>query len=183
MTRFLLILICFAILPLAGCGTSKDDTGGPLTPMPDFNAVNDPTDAALVQSIEAYLKQSGGPASTRYDFTRMDLDHDSRRDALVMMKGPHHYWCDMNGCSMVVFKAGNDSFTPLSEVFPVRGPLYVSDAQTAGYRDLIIRVDGQAYAKAKDVALKFDGQAYPRNPFFLPEIELSRAEMGQRIFP
>jgi len=31
---------------------------------------------------------ANGPANTLYDFTRVDLDGDKRRDALVMMKGP-----------------------------------------------------------------------------------------------
>lgn len=168
---------------LSACTATPAQDDGPLTPMPDQHAILEPDDSVLAQAVAEYLKHAGGPASTRYDFTRIDLDGDTRRDALVMMKGPHHYWCDMNGCSMVVFKANNDSFTTVSEMFPIRGPLYVSNDTSQGWRDLIVRVSGQAYAKAKDVAVSFDGEGYPRNPFFLPEIQLSQATHGQRIFP
>jgi len=61
--------------------------------------------------------------------------------------------------------------------------MYVSDLKTQGWRNLIVRVSGQAYADAKDVALQFDGTQYPRNPFFEPGIRLSQADQGQRLFP
>lgn len=183
MNRFLFLPALMALLFLSACagGPGMDDDG-PLTPMPGYMP-QDPEDHVLDEAVQTYLAKAGGPASSRYDFTRVDLDGDQRRDALVMMKAPHHYWCDMNGCSIVVFHAADNSFSPVSEIFPVRGPMYVSEDVTQGWRDLIIRVSGQSYARAKDVALNFDGTAYPRNPFFQPAVHLSQADHGQRIFP
>ena len=183
MNRLSLFALFLASLLSACAASDPAPSGGPLTPMPGEYSVREPDDGVLNKAVTEYLAHSGSPSSTRYDFTRIDLDGDNRRDALVMMKGPHHYWCDMNGCSMVIFHANDDSFSTVSEMFPVRGPLYVSDQKTQGWRDLIVRVSGQSYAKAKNVAVSYDGSGYPRNPFFLPETRVSHLAQAQRIFP
>ena len=181
----ILSFFLLSLLVLSACSSStKRVDDGPLTPMPEGFTAIDPDDHILDRAVKNYLAQANGPASTRYEFTRVDLDGDSRRDALVMMVGPHHYWCAMDGCSLVVFKAGDDDFAVVSEIYPVRGPLYVSNKMDRqGWKDLIIRVSGQPYAKAKDVAMKFDGQTYPRNPLYEPAITLSQTDHGQRLFP
>lgn len=183
--RFSILCLCAALFLLGGCASGPDRTAtdGPLTPMPDGYSPQDPEDHVLDAAIKDYLAATKGPLFSRYDFTRVDLDNDGRREGLVMMKGPHHYWCDANGCSLVVFKAADDHFTVTSEIFPVRGPLYIGETTSQGWRDLIIRVSGQSYAKAKNVALQFDGEKYPRNPFFEPEMHVSLADHGPRLFP
>lgn len=166
-------------LLLAGCATEHHDGGLPVT----VNEFKDPEDAMIDVAVQAYLKANKGPLYSHYDYTRVDLDGDGRRDALVMFSGPHSYWCDMNGCSLAVFKATNDGFTMVSESFPVRGPLYVAESKTEGWKNLIIHVSGQEYASAKNVAMQFDGITYPRNPFFLPGIQVSQADYAQKVFP
>lgn len=152
--------------------------------MPISSAPQDPEDSVLAAAVRDYLNIENGPANTLYDFTRVDLDGDTRRDALVMMKAPHNYWCGMDGCSLAVFKAADDHFTLVSEIFPVRGPMYVSKTMSEdGWKDLLIHVSGQSYAQAKNVSLKNEGTGYPRNPFFEPETKISRADYGQRLFP
>ncbi len=180
---FLCLCVCTALIFLSGCAAHSDSpSGGPLTPLPG-DLAQDPEDHVLDAAIRDYLVATGGPLFTRYDFTRVDLDNDGRREGLVMMKGPHHYWCDANGCSLLVFRAADDHFTVASEIFPVRGPLYVGDTMSKGWHDLIVRVSGQSYAPAKNVALQFDGTQYPRNPFFEPETQISLANHGARLFP
>ena len=181
--RFSIVCLCSALLLLGACASAPEQSAydGKLTPMP--SEPQDPEDHVLDAAIKEYLAATKGPLFTRYDFTRVDLDNDGRREGLVMMKGPHNYWCDANGCSLVVFKAADDYFTVASEIFPVRGPLYVGETKSEGWRDLIIRVSGQSYAKAKNVALQYDGRQYPRNPFFEPEMKISMAPTGPRLFP
>lgn len=169
---------------LGGCTSSRESaSNAPLTPLPDTLLAQDPENSVLNAAIQDYLVANKAPLFSRYDFTRVDLDNDGRREGLVMMKGPHNYWCDANGCSLVVFRAANDHFTFASEIFPVRGPLYVSQEKSAGWRDIIVRVSGQSYAKAKDVALQFDGHKYPRNPFFEPPTQISLVDRDVRLFP
>ena len=81
-----------------------------------------------------------------------------------MMKSPFGYWCDMEGCVMLVFKAQKDSFTFVNPIKPIREPVYVSQQKTNGWNDIVARVSGRMGDKAKNVALKFEGNSYPRNP-------------------
>jgi hypothetical protein len=151
--------------------------------MPFDTLAYDPDDKLLHLAVADYLKQAGHPASTRYDYVRYDLNGDTRRDALVMLKGPHYYWCDMNGCSMAVFRAHNDKFTLVSETFPIRGPIYIGDNATNGWRDLYVRVTGLSFAPAKDVIMTYDGTGYPRNPIFGADQPHTRLASSQRVFP
>ncbi len=134
-------------------------------------------------AVQDYLKSIRGPLFSHYDYTRSDLDGDGRREALVLFSGPHNYWCDMNGCSLAVFKVDGDHFSVMSEMFPVRGPLYISENKTDGWKNLVIRVSGQSNADPKNVAMQFNGMTYPCNPIFEPGIQISQADMAQRIFP
>lgn len=175
-----LVLTLSLGLLLAGCGTDPMRNGGlPTT----SNELREPGDEMIDVAIQDYLKANKGPLYSKYDYTRVDLDGDGRRDVLVMFSGPHSYWCDLNGCSLAVFKASNDGFSMVSESFPVRGPLYVAETKTEGWKNLIIHVSGQAYADAKNVAMQFDGMTYPRNPFFLPSIQVSQADFAKKVFP
>lgn len=178
----LLVIACLA----AGCSSSpinKLGNTGPLTPLPENLLPQDPEDHVLSAAITEFLEETKSPLFTRYSFSRVDLDNDGRRDALVMMEGPHHYWCNMDGCKLFVFKAENDFFRLASEIFPVRGPFYVSENTSEGWRDMVLRVSGQSYAPAKTVTLRFDGQNYPFNPVLEPGVEISSAMHGVRVFP
>ncbi|WP_435641406.1 hypothetical protein [Micavibrio aeruginosavorus] len=187
MRAFIPIIVTALALSLAGCSSSPEMAAlpdGPLTPMPDFSAPKDPSDKALEQSIASMIKSGRGPAFSQYDFLRVDLDHDGRRDALVMMKGPHNYWCSISGCSMIVMKADNESFTPVSNIMPIRGPVLVAETQNNGWRDIVIEVRGQSWEPARQVALKFDGSAYPGNPLNEPPATIAYTRHdGVRAFP
>ncbi len=181
---FFSLIISILALSLSGCSSSgREVSYNPLTPLPDELLPQDPEDHVLNAAVQEYLKLADAPLCSSYDFTRVDLDGDNRRDALVMMKGPHNYWCNMGGCSLIVFKAANDHFEWSSQISPVRGPLYVSDETSEGWKNLIIRVTGMPDAKAKSVAMQFDGRRYPQNPLTQPPIEISRSDYGQRLFP
>lgn len=173
------------ILGLAACGKSSPELAqAPMLPMPESSVPHDPNNDQLMKAITAYVQQAGGPQNSRYEFTRIDLDNDGRREGLVMMKNPNTFWCGVHGCRMAVFKAHNDGFTVMSEVTPVRGPLTVSDKRTNGWRDLILMVDGRSGWDRKQVALQYDGRAYPQQPAFLPAVYASNIMTdGVRIFP
>jgi hypothetical protein len=174
------IIACCLVLAISACSSTSHYNAEAI---PASGVVQDPDDSMIDVAIQDYLKSSKGPLFSHYDYTRTDLDGDGRREALVLFSGPHSYWCDMNGCSLAVFKAEDNHFTLMSEMFPVRGPLYISSNKTDGWRNLIIPVTGLTYAKAKNVAMQFDGMTYPRNPIFEPGIQLSRADLEQKVFP
>ena len=172
-------------LLLCACASNTTHTDdGPLTPLPgDLSHVLDPSDAVFASAVKEYLKSRGDPAFSRYEFSRIDLNHDGRREALVLMVSPHHYWCGMNGCKMMVFEAYNEGFSPVAEVAPVRGPLVVSNTETNGWKDLIVRVSGRLNLDAKDVALRYDGDTYPQKPALQPALYASYEPQGVKIFP
>lgn len=185
-----LLLTC----ALSACGTADDDgtqlstlnpaAGGPLLPLPGASTVHDPDDGIFMDSVSTWLNQIDAPANSQYEFTRVDLDNDGRREGLILLQSPHQKWCMEYGCTMYIFRAHDDGFSYLSEVSPVRGPLVVSDLQTNGWRDIIAYVSGRESWRAKNVALKFDGRAYPQQPETLPPTALNIPEgRGVKIFP
>ena len=159
-----LLLACVWITGCAGPRAANYQVQA-LTPAPEKPI--DPPDIYVVKAIEKFLKDSEAPQASRYEFSRFDLDADGRRDALVLFKNPYGYWCGMHGCTMLVLKAHNKSFELVNGIQPIREPLYVSDNETNGWKDLVVRVSGR-WDKSKDVALRYDGKNYPNNPSNLP---------------
>lgn len=115
----------------AGCGTAHKDGGLPVT----VNEFRDPDDSMIDIAVQDYLKSNRGPLYSKYDYTRVDLDGDGRRDVLVMFSGPHSYWCDMNGCSLCRLQRPPMTASRwFRKAFPVRGPLYVAETKPVGGR-------------------------------------------------
>lgn len=183
MKNRLFLAAAILILPfLAACGTTGDDelayTG------PDmFAAPVDPSDKKLRDTIDSYLAENQGPRNSQYEYTRMDLNGDGLRDALVLFNLPHSYWCGWSGCTMAVFEAGDNNFRLLSQTSRIRGPLMVGSTETNGWKDIAVRVSGTNYAD-HNVLLKFDGAAYPDNPMNEDILPYDLASIGgTRVFP
>ncbi len=183
MTRLTCFLLIFMSFVLASCSADRQAVVEPLTPMPVENAFNDPNNEIFMSAVEEYITDLRAPAQTQYEFTRIDLDNDGRREGIVIMKTPHQYWCDMNGCRMAVFKATNEQFMLISEIAPVRGPMIVSKDLTNGWRDLVVRISGQADWDAREVPLQFDGRSYPSRPVLRNDLIASNELEGVMIFP
>lgn len=180
------ILAGVVLLTLSGCGTSAPEKQPILTPMPlpSHKPAIDPTDAQFMQAISEYVRMQGGPANTRYQFTRLDLNYDGRREGLVLLTQPNRFWCNSYGCPLIIFKAHDQGFTVLSEIKPVRGPLIVMDSYTQGWHDILARVSGRTGWDAKDVVLRFNGRTYPQDPSLLhPSAARTTIENGTEIFP
>lgn len=199
MTRFIsLLFVSVCVTLLAGCGSSHDSenaragslssispaAGGPLLPLPGDIPVAEPSDDVLMSAVSEWLGQEGGSVNSRYEFTRVDLNRDGRREGLVLMQSPHQEWCMEYGCTLFVFQAHEDGFSFLSEISPIRGPMTVAEASTNGWRDIIAYVSGRDSADARNVALTFDGHSYPQQPAFLPAAAHAPTENeGVKIFP
>lgn len=144
---------------------------------------DEPGDEALFQSIAAYIASEKGPPNSRYEYSRVDLNGDGRRDGLVLFNLPYSHWCGWGGCTMIVFEAGSDSFSVRSEIANVRGPIVVADTVTAGWRDLAVRLSGTHMAD-RNILMRFDGQTYPPNPLYQTEIAQGMTDIpGMMLFP
>lgn len=166
MKRF--FLLGCAILCLGACSTCEDDIGLLELPIiPEQPSPYNPPDKVAQQAVRDFLARTGAPAASNFEIARADLNGDGLEEALVLMTSPYGYWCDMHGCPVLVMKAEEDNFSLINAVQPVRAPLYVSDLETHGWKNLIVRVSGR-WDEAKDVALQYDGKQYPDNPSNLP---------------
>lgn len=89
-----------------------------------------------------------------------------------MLNAPTFHWCNEHGCTLAVFEAEPEGFTPRGAIFPVRGPLTISPYETGGWKDLIIRLSGRMNDKTRDVRVSYDPrkQRYEDDPEDAPEI-------------
>ena len=179
--RPLLLALAVCLMPfLSGCASSDESAlKSALTPLPAVPI--DPSDKILKRDLQAFLEQTGAPTASSYDLARFDLNADGRREALVLFKTPYGYWCDMHGCTMLVFKAYDDHFTLVNAIQPLREPLYIDDLETKGWKNMAVRVSGR-WDDAKDVVLQFDGRTYPSNPADLPPYPRNMRTASVRLF-
>lgn len=176
-------LLCILAACTSSQGHHNADDDGPLTPMPEKRQVIDPDDTVFMDALTRHIADSNAPVHSRYEFSRIDLDGDGRRDALAYITSPYHYWCSKDGCTLLVFKARDDNFRLLSRITPVQNPVLVSDHRNYGWRDLIVRVPAPALEySAKDVALHFNGNGYPERPFMEPPLYTAHSRKGVRLF-
>lgn len=170
------------VIALAACSArSSNFAVAPDKPL--VEPFQDPGDEILKEHIAGFLEQTQSPLHSQYEFSRLDLDADGRRDALVLLKTPYGYWCGIHGCTLLVMKAHNKSFSLVNTIQPIRTPVHVSELRTNGWRNLITRVSGRN-TDPKNVALQFNGNGYPHNPDGLPPyMQLAQNEPGVKLFP
>lgn len=174
-----LLYACLSCLALSACGSTRE--AQPLSTA--LNAYDGPGEAQLRADIAAFIAARNGPAHSQYEYSITDLNGDGRREALVLLNLPYGYWCGWGGCTMGIFTADGDSFTLMSEVRNVRGPLVVAENTTNGWHDIIVRVSGTGMSD-KNVALTYDNGRYPENPAGLTDIAMLMTEIpGKRLFP
>ena len=154
------ILLFLMFLP--GCAQPPKPTTLEIPREPIIIGIHEPSNSVLMSAIEDYINLRMAPSYTQFEYTRIDLDNDGRRDAIVMLKSPSNFWCSDYGCRLVIFKANNKNFGLLGEMSQVRGPLLVSNQTSNGWRDIVIREDGRG-ARARHVLMKFNGMSYPSN--------------------
>lgn len=154
-------LLCCVYFCLFVISCSKDTVQTDMTPL--SGTYNDLSDDVLKNSIEEFLLTKSAPPNSVYEFERVDLNDDGRREALVLFSLPHHYWCGWDGCPMAIFQPHADKFTLLGLVNSVRAPVYLSYRKNNGWKDIVLRVSG-ARMPDKNVVLKYDGKSYPNTP-------------------
>lgn len=176
-----LLLICL-VTACAG-NTGHQANKDPLTPMPEKYEVTDPDDSVFVAALKTHFQTYNAPSYSQYQFSRIDLDGDGRRDAIALLTAPYHYWCSKDGCTILIFKARNNSFKMLSQITPVQNPVLVSDHSSYGWKDLIVRVPGTTLNhESKNVILHFNGKGYPSRPYLEPPLYTAYSRKGITLF-
>lgn len=154
------ITALIALLFISACSSSTSTA--PLTPLPA--PVKEPSNEQLKADIQTYVRSVGAPAASGFQFNRIDLNGDGRREGLVLLNKPYGYWCEENGCQLLVFKANEDNFTFINTIKPIREPIYIENKLSHGWKNIVTRVSGRSGKAAKNVALKYNGNTYPTNP-------------------
>lgn len=178
---FLITILC---LSLAACGSSDGSSKRQqvLTPMPFAGNVVEPSDEKLAMAVSQLVHQQNAPPNSVYDFERVDLNGDGRREGIVLFKLPHTHWCGWDGCGMAVFEATDDEFVPVATISNVRGPIYIPRTQNAGWRDIILRISGTNMPD-KNIVMKFNGNSYPQSPMLAPTLDIPLSALQtQRYF-
>jgi len=170
------IALC-AVLLLAACGGGSNDTR--MTPMPD--KFTGPPDSVLFEDVTKYVTVRGQPAHSTYKHARIDLNGDGLLDGIVLFRLPHGSWCGWDGCGMAIFLANRENFTPVASMGGVRGPIYVLEQQTNGWRDIVIRISGTKM-RDKNVAMKFDGRTYPNHPMMGQDYKIPLSHVNKETF-
>lgn len=179
MTRISTSLALVVCLFLTACGgTTRHEER--LTPMP-FAEKQSPPDSVLVDEVTKFVKKQKAPPNSVYDFVRTDLNGDGLEDGIVLFKLPHTHWCGWDGCGMAVFEATERDFKPRATISNVRGPIYVSEMQNQGWKDIIIRVSGTSM-RDKNIVMKYDGHSYPQSPMLAPTLDIPLSAIPTKRF-
>ena len=99
--------------------------------------------------------------SRKFIIFEFDLNGDSINEIFAGLTGP--YFCGSGGCTIYLF---NNDGTVLTRFTVADYPIVVSDSKTMGFKDLIIKSNGQNHL------MKFDGKKYPSNPSLEPVLKL-----------
>ncbi len=178
-----LLFAAFAVLALPSLAACSSTDGEELVYTPPAETFSDPDDSALHAAVQQYLDTRKGPKNSQYQYTRMDLNGDGRREGLVLFNLPHNYWCGWSGCTLAVFEANNQNFALRSETSRIRGPLFVGGSNTNGWEDIAVRLSGTEDAD-RNILLRFDGTGYPDNPLNEQIVPYDIALLGgTRVFP
>lgn len=141
-----------------------------------------PSDEVLKENVAQYVAANNRPASTSYKHARTDLNGDGLLDAIVYFHLPHQIWCGWDGCSMAIFQAQRTSFTPIASMSGIRGPIFVLNKSTNGWRDIIVRISGTKGIRDRNVLFAFDGRSYPRHPMTAPNFQGSLRGLQKEEF-
>jgi len=182
-TPFTLATACALVaLSCAGCGTNARSDAQAIAPL--AAPVNEK--ALADKALEMFLaSRSIREVPARTDGT-VDLDGDGTKDLLMLLDDQN--WCQVDGCTLLVFHGGKDGYKLVSQSMSVRAPIAVGARTNRGWHDLLVNVGGGD--EAGTVALEFDGTGYPADPTMAALLDPSRlpsstplidAEMAPRI--
>ncbi len=127
MKLFNCFLIPLIITTITGCSaidkTNKDLPA--LIPMESqYNSkIIRMDDGYVKQAIHDYLKYKNSPLFSQYNFTRIDLNNDGLKDAIAYIETPYGYWCNKNGCTILIMKAREPPWAYAHGVTPAQAPL------------------------------------------------------------
>ena len=133
----------------------------------DEMAVEPCSDTALHAGVVSFLKSELSDEidfisedDRMYSAEHADINQDGKDEIFVALVSP--YFCGTGGCTWYIL---NPDFTLLGKYSVSDFPIYISNTQSNGYRDLYVKSDGKYHT------LKFN-DGYPSNPSVEPVFDL-----------
>jgi len=153
------IIALIALVALVGCGGNSSAPQSQASLLSDFIL----TETDYSNATRAYLQNGGGPVVSTYDIVLADLNGDHIPEGLVMMNTPFKTWCNIAGCTLLIFEAKGQDIALNSRIHAIRGPLFIHDTGHP-WHSIVTRLDGIGQT-ARYIELQNNGQGYPKAPF------------------
>ena len=177
------LAFCAVLLMLPACErgatTGEDDkaqSAATEQPAPDTHspaAYGEPS-PHLVDGIREHLLASGDSVIPPFRFALIDLNNDTRDEAIVLLEGGE--WCGSGGCTMLVFRGDDEGSLLVSSTTSASGAIRVATSRTAGWRDLIVRAERHG-----DVTMRLGGNGYPANASSQPVTAAAAVDAAERL--
>lgn len=126
-------------------------------------------------SLNNYLDRYFQEAKPHYEVHRTDLNQDGHQDAIVYMQDKA--WCDLNGCSLLVFQNTGIDFKLISKMKVSDKPIKMAQQANTGWSHLIVYSQENGF-----VSLQFDGASCPKNPSLSPIMGSEKVDTAKVIF-
>jgi hypothetical protein len=106
-------------------------------------------------AVQQYAAKKGVAGPVVYDVAFHDINTDSRRDAVVLVKSGD--WCDADGgCAMLVLEGRQNSFFVVSKTEGIAKPVRVLPTdQRSGWQSLIVNLKGRGDSLLRAVNYKY----------------------------
>jgi hypothetical protein len=117
--------------------------------------------------------------TTRYSLAFVDLNGDSQLEVIVYIVS--QTWCGSGGCTMLVLKPKGSTYEVVTETSVTRPPIRVLDAESHGWHNIGVWVQGGGIQPGYEAELAFDGRSYPRNPSVPPARHVRTKVSGKEV--
>ena len=108
------------------------------------------------QNLSAVISYYANQTFLEYKHAFIDLNNDGEEDVIVLLQG--RSWCGSGGCTMLVLIGEDSGYRVISKSSVTSEPIRVSESISNGWRDIIVRSDGE------EKLLQLDDYTYPANP-------------------
>ena len=125
----------------------------------------------IERAIEKEFSLNPNKDKVKYLYNKISLSKN-KDNILVYLEGPR--FCSSNGCTLVILESKGNEYTILSKIENIINPIIVSDNNSNGYKDIIVRVLNNSKEELR--ILKYNGNSYPKDP-----IKEEKLKRGSKI--